>query len=97
PGFRHPTGVSIILSLGGEPLELTGRPAFERAALGIGRTFQSARLFRSLPLRQLLCAAQHDRMRRSGFLRSIGGTAGARADEAEAARRAGTARELAGL
>ena len=81
---------------GGE-VELLGRPAHERAALGVGRTFQNARLFRSLNLRELLCAAQHDRMRRSGFFRSVLAVPGARLDEAEVAARADDALGLVGL
>jgi ABC-type branched-subunit amino acid transport system ATPase component len=96
-GFRRPDAGSIVLDAGDGPVELTARPAHERARLGIGRTFQNARLFRSLPLLDVLRAVQHDRMRRSGFFRSVAGTAGARLDEAEAVARAKEALALVGL
>jgi ABC-type branched-subunit amino acid transport system ATPase component len=97
-GFRRPDRGTITLSIPGRPaVELTGRAAHERAGLGVGRTFQNARLFRSLPLREVLMAVQHDRMRGSGFLRSVLGTGSARKDEAEAARRGDAALELVGL
>jgi branched-chain amino acid transport system ATP-binding protein len=97
-GFRKPDRGSIELTLLGQaPVELTQRASYERAGLGIGRTFQNARLFRSLPLREVLRAVQHDRMKGSGFLRSVLGTASARRDEAEVARRGDEALELVGL
>jgi branched-chain amino acid transport system ATP-binding protein len=97
-GFRRPQHGSIRLSLPGQrPVELTGRPAFERTELGVGRTFQNARLFQSLSLRDILRTVQHDRMRRSGFFRSVLGLGGARLDEDEATRRADEALELVGL
>jgi ABC-type branched-subunit amino acid transport system ATPase component len=97
-GFRRPDRGAIRLSVDGlPPVELIRRPAHDRCALGVGRTFQSARLFRSLPLRDVVRAAQHDRMRRSGFFRSVFGLGGARADEAEATTRADEALALMGL
>ncbi len=97
-GFRRPDRGSIELFLDGQrPVELTRRAAYERAALGIGRTFQNARLFRSLPLREVLCASQHDRMHGSGFVRSLLGVRSARRDEADVARRADEALDLVGL
>ena len=97
-GLRRPDRGSIRLSLDGRaPVELTARAAHERTRLGIGRTFQNARLFRSLPLREVLRAVQHDRMTRSGFMRSVLGTAGARRDEAEVAQRAEEALDAVGL
>jgi ABC-type branched-subunit amino acid transport system ATPase component len=97
-GFQRPDRGSIRLALpGAPPVELTARPAHARAGLGIGRTFQNARLFRSLPLREVVMAVQHDRMRGSGFIRSVLGTRTARADEADVARRADEALDLVGL
>jgi len=98
-GFRRPHGGSIVLTPepGGAEVELTARAAWERAGLGVGRTFQNARLFRSVPLRDILRTVQHDRMHRSGFLRSVLGAAGARADEREVAQRADESLELVGL
>jgi branched-chain amino acid transport system ATP-binding protein len=45
-GFRKPDSGRIILSVeGATPVELTDRAAYERTGLGVGRTFQNARLF----------------------------------------------------
>jgi ABC-type branched-subunit amino acid transport system ATPase component len=97
-GFRRPQRGSIQLSLPGRaPIELTGRPAYERTSLGVGRTFQNARLFQSLTLGDVLRTVQHDQMRRSGFFRSVLGLGGARLDEAEVARRGDEALDLVGL
>ena len=54
PGFRTPDRGSIVLhgadrSGMAAPIELTARAPWERAGLGVGRTFQNARLFRSVP------------------------------------------------
>ena len=92
-GFRRPQEGSI--SLDGQ--ELVGRPAWDRAGMGVGRTFQNARLFRSMAVRDILRTVQHDRMRRSGFFRSVLGVGGARADEVEASARADEVLELVGL
>jgi len=97
-GFRRADRGSIVLHRAGAgDVELTRRPPFERAALGIGRTFQNARLFRSMPIRDILRTVQHDGMRRSGFVRSVLGVSGAAADEAAAAARADEVLELVGL
>jgi branched-chain amino acid transport system ATP-binding protein len=63
-GFRAPASGTIVLSTDDGPVELTERPPWDRTALGIGRTFQNARLFKSLPIREVLRAVQHDRMKR---------------------------------
>jgi branched-chain amino acid transport system ATP-binding protein len=76
---------------------MTKRRAADLAGLGVGRTFQNARLFLSLPVRDVVRTVQHDRMHRSGFFRSVFGVAGASLDEREAARRADEALELVGL
>ena len=96
-GFRAPRGGSIRLHHGDGYVELAGRPPWERIGLGVGRTFQNARLFRSVPIRDVLRTVQHDRLQRSGFFRSVLGFAGARADEADAQRNADAALELVGL
>ena len=80
-GFRTPDSGSIVLDRPQGPVELAGRPPWERTGLGVGRTFQNARLFKSLPIREVLLAVQHDRMKRSGFVRSVLGLRGAAADE----------------
>ena len=96
-GFRRPDGGSIALTTESGSVELTDRAPWERTSLGVGRTFQNARLFRSLPIRDVLRTVQHDRMRRSGFLRSVLGLGGAAADEAEVTARADEVLELVGL
>ena len=96
-GFRSPDSGTIVLSTADGPVELTERAPWERTSLGVGRTFQNARLFKSLPIREVLRAVQHDRMHRSGFLRSVLGLGGAAADEADVAQRADEVLELVGL
>jgi ABC-type branched-subunit amino acid transport system ATPase component len=100
-GFRQPDEGTITLhGVGGgagEDVELTRRPPYERTRLGVGRTFQNARLFRSMPIRDILRTVQHDGMTRSGFFRSITGLGGSRADEQAAAERADEVLELVGL
>jgi ABC-type branched-subunit amino acid transport system ATPase component len=96
-GFRTPNSGVIMLEGPDGPVELQGRPPWERTGLGVGRTFQNARLFKSLPIREVLRAVQHDRMKRSGFVRSVLGLGGAAADEADVAARAEEVLELVGL
>jgi len=92
-GFRRPDSGSIVF----EGVDLVSRAASDRAGLGIGRTFQNARLFRSMPIRDVLRTVQHGAMKQSGFFRSVAGLAGARADEAAVAARADEVLELVGL
>ncbi|MDQ1374349.1 MAG: hypothetical protein QOJ09_1687 [Actinomycetota bacterium] len=96
-GFRTPNKGSIVLQGAGPGVELTDRAPWERTALGVGRTFQNARLFKSLPIREVLRAVQHDRMKHSGFFRSVLGLGGAAADEADVAARAEEVLDLVGL
>ncbi len=97
-GIRRPDRGQVLLRPEtGAPVELIGRPAWARTAVGVARTFQNARLFSSVPIGEILRTVQHESMERSGFWRSVLGTAGARADEAEVARRATEALELVGL
>jgi ABC-type branched-subunit amino acid transport system ATPase component len=96
-GFRKPDTGSIALRHNGREVELTDRAPYERTALGVGRTFQNARLFRSMPIRDVLRAVQHDGMKRSGFFRSVLGIGGSRLDEAAVAERADEVLELVGL
>jgi ABC-type branched-subunit amino acid transport system ATPase component len=97
-GFRTPrTGSIVLRASGGGEVDLVGRAAWERTALGVGRTFQNARLFRAVTIRDILRTVQHDAMRSSGFFRSVLGTRGARRDEATVARRADEALALVGL
>jgi branched-chain amino acid transport system ATP-binding protein len=92
-GFRRPDAGAIRLG----DVDLTKRAAWDRAGLGVGRTFQNARLFRSMPIRDILRTVQHDAMKRSGFFRSILGIGGAPLDEAEVAARADEVIDLVGL
>ena len=95
-GFLEPAG-SIVLHAGDGPVELVGRPPEARVGLGLGRTFQNARLFKSMPIREVLTTVQHHHMGGSGFFRSVLGTASARADERRVAQRADDALELVGM
>jgi len=97
-GFRRPDSGSIVLHRpDGGDVELTRRAPFERTALGVGRTFQNARLFQSMPIRDILRTVQHDGMKRSGFFRSALGVGGSMIDEREVADRADEVLELVGL
>jgi len=98
-GIRRPDRGQVLLRRdpGADPVDLVGRPAWARNGFGVARTFQNARLFRSVPIGEILRTVQHESMRRSGFWRSVLGTAGARLDEAEVARRADEALDLVGL
>jgi ABC-type branched-subunit amino acid transport system ATPase component len=96
-GFRRPDAGSILLDTDGGLIDLVPRAAYDRTRLGIGRTFQNARLFRSVPIGQILRTVQHDRMTQSGFFRSVLGIGGAREDEAAVAARADEVLELVGL
>jgi ABC-type branched-subunit amino acid transport system ATPase component len=97
-GFRQPDDGAILLrGADGGDVELTRRPPYERTGLGVGRTFQNARLFKSMPIREILRTVQHDAMTRSGFFRSVFGLGGAMADERASAERADEVLELVGL
>jgi ABC-type branched-subunit amino acid transport system ATPase component len=97
-GIRRPDAGEVrIHPESGAAVELIARRAWERNGLGVARTFQNARLFSSVPIGEILRTVQHESMHRSGFWRSIVGTAGSRADEAEVALRAEEALELVGL
>ena len=97
-GIRRPDAGRVELtSPGGNTVELVARRPWERHGLGVARTFQNARLFSSVPIGEILRTVQHESMARSGFWRSVVGTSGSRADEAEVARRAEEALELVGL
>lgn len=97
-GIRKPDAGRVDLrAADGTSVELVARRPWERNGLGVARTFQNARLFSSVPIGEILRTVQHEAMTRSGFWRSVLGTAGARADEVEVARRADEALELVGL
>ncbi len=97
-GIRRPDAGSVVVRRpDGREVELIARRPWERSGFGVARTFQNARLFRSVPIGEILKTVQHESMARSGFWRSVLGTRGARADEAEVARRAEEALALVGL
>jgi ABC-type branched-subunit amino acid transport system ATPase component len=97
-GIRRPdAGLVELRQPDGSVTELVARRPWERNRLGVARTFQNARLFSSVPIGEILRTVQHEAMGRSGFWRSVLGTRGARADEAETAERAAEALELVGL
>ena len=97
-GIRRPDAGRIELRQpDGSVTELVARRPWERNRLGVARTFQNARLFSSVPIGEILRTVQHEAMGRSGFWRSVLGTTGARADEAEGAERAAEALDLVGL
>ena len=96
-GIRRPDYGHIRVHGDGHPVDLVGRPAWARLGFGIARTFQNARLFKSVPIGEILRTVQHEQMRNSGFFRSVLGLAGARADEAEVTCRAEEALDLVGL
>ena len=95
-GFRTPRAGRIEFVGARGPVDLGELPAHARVGLGIGRTFQNARLFRSVSVRDILRTVQHDAMR-SGFVRSVLGVRSARDEEREVARRADEALALVGL
>ena len=65
-GFMKPTKGSIIFA--GQ--EISGSPADKVNRLGISRTFQNIRLFRSMTLLENVMVAQHTKIR-SGFISAI--------------------------
>ena len=67
-GFRKPDSGSIMLTTPDGPVDLVNEQPWHRTALGVGRTFQNARLFRSLSLRDILRTVQHDSMKQLGFV-----------------------------
>jgi len=95
-GFRVPHAGRIVFAVPAGAVDLVTRPAHARVGLGIGRTFQNARLFRSVSVRDILRTVQHDAMR-TGFVRSVLGVRSARDEEREVARRADEALDLVGL
>lgn len=65
-GFMKPTKGSIVFS--GQ--EISGFPADKVSRLGISRTFQNIKLFKSLTLLENVMVAQHTKIR-SGFISAI--------------------------
>jgi ABC-type branched-subunit amino acid transport system ATPase component len=72
-GFVQPDRGRIWLRRpDGSRVDVAGMPPHQRAGLGVGRTFQNARLFSSLTVLETLRAVQHTRSR-VGFWRSVAG------------------------
>jgi branched-chain amino acid transport system ATP-binding protein len=62
-------------------VDVTGRPVYERARLGIGRTFQRLELFPDTTVRDHLFIAERIRQGHSGLWRDLLGLGRPRADE----------------
>jgi len=94
-GFVQPDRGRIWLRApDGSRADLAGLSPHRRAALGVGRTFQNARLFSSLTVLETLRAVQHTRGR-TGFWRSVAGMG--RAQERDISERAHDVLALVGL
>jgi len=78
-------------------VELTGLAPHRRAAAGLGRSFQDARLYPSLTVFDTLRTASELVLRRQGALAKVPGTPASRRAEAQAARAAEDMVELMGL
>ncbi len=70
------------VSIGGR--DVTGRPPHERAAAGLGRSFQDARLFHTMTVLDTLRVASELRMKGADVLSSLAGFPSSRQAEAEA-------------
>jgi ABC-type branched-subunit amino acid transport system ATPase component len=77
--------------------DLTSLPPHARAAAGVGRSYQDARLYPTLTVRETLMAAGELRMRAAGRWAAIPGWPAARRAEKAAARRAEQVIERLGL
>ena len=94
-GFVQPDRGSMVLrSADGSLVDLAALPAHHRALLGVGRTFQNARLFGSLSVLDNLRTVQHSRAS-TGFWSSVFGLG--RREEREIADRARDVLVLVGL
>jgi branched-chain amino acid transport system ATP-binding protein len=91
-GFTQPTHGKVLL----EDEDLLGLFPYERAARGIGRTFQNVRLFPTLTVYDNLLVAYHSRMR-GGLLAGCLRLPWGRASEREARARADAVLEIIDL
>jgi branched-chain amino acid transport system ATP-binding protein len=67
-GFYRPTSGSLNLYRNGAGQQLAGLPAHKAARLGLARTFQNIRLFRTMTVLENVLVAEHRRlMRASGY------------------------------
>ncbi len=78
-------------------VEITGKPAHERAAAGLGRSFQDARLFHTLTVLDTLRVASELRMRHADSLSSLLSLPNSRSAENRAMRNALQLVDLMGL
>jgi len=91
-GLYRPTRGTITL----DDRSLTGRKPYQIAALGLSRTFQNIRLFRSLSVLENAMVGEHFRAGVT-FLDALFGTPRARRGEARMRERAHEALEFVGL
>lgn len=91
-GFMKPTKGSIVFS----GKEISGFSADKVNRLGISRTFQNIRLFRSMTLLENVMVAQHTKIR-SGFVSAIMRTSNFKKDEKTIREKAFEYLELLGL
>ena len=91
-GLLRPNGGRVLL----DERDITGLLPYERAAAGIGRTFQQVRLFRGLTVYENLLVAQH-RHQGSGALSAMLRLRSRSRDEALAAERAEAILEVVDL
>jgi branched-chain amino acid transport system ATP-binding protein len=87
-GFHRPDGGRVILN----GIDLVDERAYKRAWLGLGRTFQTARLYQNMSVRDIVQTACHTRMAGGavrGLFAGALATRGSVRSEAEVRRRAG--------
>lgn len=91
-GLNEPDDGRILL----EGRNVTGAPAWRRAEMGLGRTFQNLRLFEEMTVFQNVLVGRYQRLGR-GALSHLLGSSGARAEEREARARALEELEFLGM
>jgi len=91
-GFYEATSGSIALG----SVDVTGLPAYKRARLGMGRTFQNIRLFQNMTSLENVLVGMHSRLK-GGIVRSILHTPGVKREEREATEKARELLKFVGL
>ena len=91
-GYRLPDAGEVLL----EGRDVTGLPADARARLGLARAFQSARLFRTLPVRETIAVAL-ERQADKNVLAAATWWPGQRAAERRVDRRVDSLMDIFGL
>lgn len=89
-GTLTPSGGTVLF----DGVPVVGRPAYRRARLGIGRTFQRVEVFPGMTVRDHLLVAERARRGTGGFWKDVLGLGNPTADERE---RADATLELLGL